>query len=382
MQDLEKINFEQINKMWELIQKYQEKQITPGIMVGGKTGVGKSSVLNAILGKNVYETGVIPTTKDNNSKVWSTEAGDIKVIDVPGFGEAGFDEIYKKNMLKVSELEAHIFMLVLKGDDRALDHEVRFLNEWYKKDSLKHIQLLVVVNQIDKMNPVREWKPKEMNLKLPITEKEKNIRAYFKYMYDDLDVFKKLFEQERVIPVSSGEGNTPNDELYGIDDLKLKIYKLLPEAAKTLFARHSEIKELESNRIVNNYSKAVAGAVTVNFMPASDALIITPIQIAMIIHLGNLYGINLDKSVLSALVSSIGLSFAGRLTAQGIISFFPLIKNIVGPPLAFSLTYAMGKTVSSLFATGKTTANSDELKYYAEKYSEEAKAESKKMKNN
>ncbi len=103
MKDLEKVNFEEINKIWQKVQAAQEKQITPKILVGGKTGVGKSSLLNAVLGRKVYETGVIPTTKANTEQTWETEAGDIKVIDVPGFGEAGLVEIYKNNMFQILE---------------------------------------------------------------------------------------------------------------------------------------------------------------------------------------------------------------------------------------------------------------------------------------
>lgn len=372
MQDLEKINFEQINKIWQDVQKAQEKQITPKILVGGKTGVGKSSLLNTVLGRKVYETGVIPTTRSNKEQTWETEAGDIKVIDVPGFGEAGYDEVYKNNMLKISELEAHIFILILKCDDRALDHEQKFLTEWLNRNELKHIQLILVVNQIDKMNPVREWKPKELNLKATRTQKEKNIREYLDYV-SKLDGFDTLYENERLLAISAGEEDTPLDELYGISDLKLKIYKLLPEAAKTLFARNAELKKIESRRIIRNYSFAVAGAVTINFIPASDALIIAPIQMAMIVHLGNLHGMSLTEGTVSGVISSVGLSLAGRFTAQGLISLFPLVKNIVGPPLAFSLTYAMGLTVNELFASGKITATPEELKSLADKAAKEAK---------
>lgn len=380
MSELENIDFEHINKIWEAVQKAQDYQIPPGIVVGGKTGVGKSSLLNSILGKKVYETGVIPTTIKNDEQTWSTNAGDIRVIDVPGFGEAGYDEKYKDNMFTISAVKAHIFLLILKSDDRALDHEQKFLLDWQSRSELNHIQLLVVINQIDKMNPVREWKPKEMNLKVVKTQKEKNIREYLDYI-SRLKGFDILSGQGRMIAVSAGEENTPIDELYGIEELKIKIYNLLPEAAKTLFARHAELKSLESKRIIRNYSLAVAGAVTVNFMPASDFLVIAPIQIAMIIHLGNLHGLTIDKVTVSGLLTSIGMSFAGRFTAQGIVSFLPFIKNIVGPPLAFSLTYAMGLTVNELFSDGKVSASQEEFKKYANRFTEEAKNESKNFKH-
>ncbi len=75
------------------------------------------------------------------------------------------------------------------------------------------------------MNPVREWKPKELNLKVTRTAKEKNIREYLDYV-SKLDGFNTLYEKERLVAISAGEGDTPVDELYGISELKLKIYTM------------------------------------------------------------------------------------------------------------------------------------------------------------
>lgn len=81
-----------VKEVWGKVQELLGEQIKPRLLVGGKTGVGKSSLLNAILGKDVYETGVIPTTKNNCDQIWESRGGDIIVVDVPGFGEANAPE--------------------------------------------------------------------------------------------------------------------------------------------------------------------------------------------------------------------------------------------------------------------------------------------------
>ena len=76
-------------------------------------------------------------------------------------------------------------------------------------------------------------------------------------------------------------------------------------------------------------------------------------QLAMISHLGKLYGMKMDISTITAILSTIGTTLAGRTIAQLAISFMPAIKNIVGPPLAATLTYTMGQTINALFKSGK-----------------------------
>lgn len=170
-------------RMAELLRKVDQCTINFKFVMAGKTGVGKSSIINALLESPVCEVAPDsrPCTKKNEEVIWNTDIGNIRIVDVPGFGEANSPKIegldYIENIRKISK-DAHVLLLVLKCDDKALELEQQFYKLWTNDEQLRKIPLVIVVNQIDKAKPTREWNPQCLSLDNPKTLKEKNICDY------------------------------------------------------------------------------------------------------------------------------------------------------------------------------------------------------------
>ena len=201
--------YERIKQLWEKVEDIMGKQINPRVLVAGKTGAGKSSVLNALLGRLVFETGVIPTTKANSEELWESRAGSLVVVDVPGLGEADAkkmsdDSTYEENLARLAQLDAHLLLMILKCDDRALSVETDYFRRWSDHPVLSTLPTLLVINQIDKMKPVRDWSPASLNLTTPRTEKERNIREYVDYV-SGLKIFSPVRYRSCLSRVSGRE---------------------------------------------------------------------------------------------------------------------------------------------------------------------------------
>ena len=156
----------------------------PRIGVFGKTGVGKSSLCNAVFGQDVCPiSDVKACTREPQEVFLSIGDKGLKLLDVPGVGESGErDKEYAKLYEKLFP-ELDLILWVIKGDDRAFSSDEQF----YKKIVRPYIQagkpFFMVINQVDKIESHWDW---DRENKRPagkqatnIDEKHRAVAGYF-----------------------------------------------------------------------------------------------------------------------------------------------------------------------------------------------------------
>jgi len=146
-----------------IIEKLNEKlSYKPKIGIFGKTGVGKSSLCNALFGENLCKISDVESCTRNPQKVILNMGGKgITLIDVPGVGESQErDEEYGK--LYISLLpKLDLCLWVLKADDRAYSSDELFYKNIVKPHIDEGKPFFFVLNQVDKIEPFREWNEAE-----------------------------------------------------------------------------------------------------------------------------------------------------------------------------------------------------------------------------
>jgi len=146
-----------------ITEKIKEKlSYEPKIGFFGKTGVGKSSLCNAIFGQDICEISDVESCTRNPQKVFLDFGGKgITLLDVPGIGEnQERDEEYGK--LYASLLpELDLVLWVLKADDRAFSSDELFYKSIVKPHIDEGKPFFFVLNQVDKIEPSREWNDAE-----------------------------------------------------------------------------------------------------------------------------------------------------------------------------------------------------------------------------
>ena len=123
------------------------KIIKDGIRVAiiGRPNVGKSTLLNALLGEERALISHIPgTTRDTIEEMLNIEGIPIHLIDTAGLRETK-DEIEQMGMARTRQKaqESNIVLLVLDAGDLWTSEDKKFLEEYSKE------KCLVVINKID-----------------------------------------------------------------------------------------------------------------------------------------------------------------------------------------------------------------------------------------
>lgn len=226
------------------IAKYTKKKLTevidyePRIGVMGKTGVGKSSLCNAIFQQDVCKVSHVEACTRTVEEL-RINVGDrsLTLVDLPGVGESQErDEEYAA--LYAEQIPSlDLILWVIKADDRALGPDEKFYNDVIKKFDAED-KIIFVINQADKVEPSDEW---NRDTNRPSSEQRESLER------KEVDIYSRLFEPNNgCIAVST-------KRKFNIDLLVKKMILKLPKRSKA--AVYSTLREENKTEEVKKESK-------------------------------------------------------------------------------------------------------------------------------
>ncbi len=372
----------ELTQLRELGQKLDESTIE--IAAFGMVSRGKSSVLNALMGKDVFKVGVTHgTTVERAAQRWQhdsagrpgLEGARLVVVDTPGIDEVGGEvrEALARDVARHTDL----ILFVVSGDMQR--REVEALSEL--REAQKPI--ILVFNQVDRYPELDRDQ---------IYNKIKDERV--KHLLRPEDVVMTAARPDAYkVKIQLPDGSTQlqwERPAPLIEPLKARILDVLERNGKALVALntlliagdlHSEIvarkvriRDDAANRLIWNFSLATGAAVALNPIPLADIAGGLAIDVGMIVALSNVYGIPLTRRTAISLVRDMMLALgamgavgvAGRLIGSGIRSSLAGLTILSGG-LAAPLT-ALGYGVFSLAQAATAASTSYVLGQGAKTY--------------
>jgi len=102
-------------------------------------------------------------------------------------------------------------------------------------------------------------------------------------------------------------------------------------------------KNTKIHTIIHGAATAAAAAASgMAQLPGADNLVISPIQIAMIMAIGQVHGRQLSKAAALSTLAGASAGITGRTLSQILVGWIPLYGNIINASTAFAITEAIG----------------------------------------
>lgn len=131
----------------------------PVIGIMGKTGVGKSSLCNALFRSEVCGVNAVEACTRQPQRV-RLQFGNhyLTLVDLPGVGESQQRDGEYRDLYRQLMPELDMVIWVLKADDRAFSIEEQFCRDVFQQFSGPLPPVVWVLNQVDKIEPAEQWR--------------------------------------------------------------------------------------------------------------------------------------------------------------------------------------------------------------------------------
>ncbi|MBI5984484.1 50S ribosome-binding GTPase [Clostridium perfringens] len=332
-------DFNVFTEAFNRIEKELNNMDKANILIVGKTGAGKSTLINSVFRAEMAETGTGRPVTQHLKKI-SKEGIPVNLYDTKGLelNETVQAEIKKEILDEIEKCND----LCIRNDSKAelihacwycIDGSVRRCEEtdidWIN-DIAEKVPVIVVVTKGFPKKDAREFRKKIENINL-------NCRAIVPVLaekYEDRD--EEEYDEVVIIPS------------YGLDKLVDVTLEVLPEGVRKAFNNAQKVsldkKVSAARKWVTGYA-ATTGAIGASPIPFSDAPLLVTAQLSMLAHVTAIFGLPVEKAVLTAIIGSVtgvsGTTLGGKTLVSNLLKMIPGVGTVAGGAISASVASMM-----------------------------------------
>jgi len=313
------------------------------VLVIGNSGVGKSTLINAVLGDEKAETGWGSKGTTEKLEIYESDKLPFRIID-----SVGFEPSIIKAKLAINAVKKWSRESAKEGHE---DTQINVI--WFCVEGTSSKLFPKAIKDLSKATSMWESVPVIVVItkSYSVPEREQNIEMVNNAFAKQKQYSKNL---RKVIPVVASS-YVLNDIAYappeGITELIDVTNELMPEGVKAgekdIAAFKLKRKRAMAHGIagVSTTAAVVVGAVPI---PFADAAILAPVEVALVNALAGVYGINKDegsKQFLNSIikVGTVGVVAKGAISALKAIPGINIAASVVNAIIAGSIVAALGE---------------------------------------
>lgn len=353
-------------KVRQMLDKLENDEIH--IAVYGRVSVGKSALLNALLGESRFSTsplhGMTRQVAMGNWREYA--AGNILMIDTPGINEV--DGEAREQLAADVAQRADIVLFVVDGDMTGTELEA------LRRLKTLGMPLLVVLNKADRYSHEQ------------LEQIRESLARHLEGLVGKSDIVTASAEPARQLLIrvdeEGRETETSRQPAPDVESVRNRLWSILENEGKSLaavnaslFAGHLsdevaarilDAKRHLGNQLIRTYCLAKGIAVAINPVPVADLVAAAVVDVSMIVHLSKIYGLPINKGEARGLLKTIGaqmvllmgsvwavhvLSSALKLGTAGLSA---VVTGSAQGALAYYSTWVVGQAAERYLAQGKS----------------------------
>lgn len=217
------------------------------LLLVGRTGAGKSSLINTLFQKNLAKTDLLPSTETLAEFQWQTPTGESLLLwDSPGYEQNQRSEL--RQQVRDYAQRADLVLLLTPALDPSLQMDGKLLRDLHQQTPC--LPVLLIVTQVDRLRPLREWQP-PYDWQWGSQAKEVAIRAAVQYRSEQLGDYCN-----QVLPLVT-EDVSLGRPAWGLEALSLTLLDSMAPAKQERLARflnNLEARTLAAAQLIDRYT--------------------------------------------------------------------------------------------------------------------------------